>query len=249
MNGNSVKINELLKRLNSRQKKLLMILAMVFIAVIAVEISFGLFISRSQELKTENASLRSKLTDYTMLVNQERSIIDEINSLNDDAKNIIDKYSAGNTPEKTLVFLDKLSKSSGMSIPSVSFGQETLISAGADVAATQALQGNDKTEDDSNEGGNINIIEGGSDLYLYNYPVTFSYAVSYSGLKQALNYIESNEERMTVENISVSYDAGTGYVSGSITLNQYTLTGIGVERSYRAPEINGKEKGVSNLFG
>ena len=80
-------------------------------------------------------------------------------------------------------------------------------------------------------------------MYLYNYQVSFAYVVPYTGLKKALNYIGTNDERMTVENISAAY------VSGSITLNQYALVGGGLNREYKSPIVNGKEKGASNLFG
>lgn len=245
MTSKAEKINKILKRLTSRQKKLLVTLVLVLIVVIAFEIAFGVFASRSHALRTENASMRSKLTDYTILINQKQDIIDEIDRLNKNTDDIIGKYSAGNSPEKTLVFLDKLSKVSGMNIPSVSFGQDTLVSAGTDAVGNNENQLDDTSKDD----GNINIIEGGTDLYLYNYQVSFAYVVPYTGLKKALNYIGTNDERMTVENISAAYDAGTGYVSGSITLNQYALVGGGLNREYKSPIVNGKEKGASNLFG
>ena len=71
--------------------------------------------------------------------------------------------------------------------------------------------------------------------------------MSYSGLKKAVQYIEDYGERMTIDDISVAYDDSTGRLTGTMTLNMYTMTGT--PKTYLAPALDNIKLGVANLFG
>lgn len=226
--------------------------------------------NKCSDAENDIATLQSDIDRLQDLVDRKDSFIEKTQVLNADTDTIIDKYGAGNTPEKILMFLVDLSKESNMTIPSISFGEETNVTVLSDgtplsEASSEGDSSADSSSDSSNSNGDAGSDEGSGDAdaasdgdgtssnvkaseyYLYNYPVTFSFNVSYSGLKKAVQYIEDYGERMTIDDISVAYDDSTGRLTGTMALNMYTMTGT--PKTYLAPAIKDVRLGVANLFG
>lgn len=83
--------------------------------------------------------------------------------------------------------------------------------------------------------------------YLNNTPVTFSHTSSYEGIKDMLDYITQNNNRMAFESFSVAYDEDTGYLTGTTIVNFYSI--IGSDKEYKSQNIPGIAIGKDNIFG
>ena len=143
------------------------------------------------------------------------------------SKDIIDTvlalYGPGNTPEKTIMLIVDLCKMTGVTIPNVSFQNDTL------VYASETL--NEK---------------GDPELKIFQGRTNISISCGYTQFKKLTDYINSYPERMNAENFSITYDAGTGQLSVSMSVNLYAVTDD--KHEYVAPVIEGIELGTDNIF-
>ena len=268
-----------MSKLTDRQKMLICVLVDVLLVALVWIFAFTPLGDKCSDAENDIATLQSDIDRLQDLVDQKDSFIEKTQVLNADTDTIIDKYGAGNTPEKILMFLVDLSNESNMTIPSISFGEETNVTVLSDgtplsEASSDGSSESDSSDDSSSDSPSDSDSDGSagsdessgdadaesdsdgdgtssnvkaSEYYLYNYPVTFSFNVSYSGLKKAVQYIEDYGERMTIDDISVAYDDSTGRLTGTMTLNMYTMTGT--PKTYLAPALDNIKLGVANLFG
>ncbi len=80
-------------------------------------------------------------------------------------------------------------------------------------------------------------------------PISISFKSSYAGIKDLLGYVLSNDERMTIDTLSISYgedDAEDQKVTGSLNLNLYAITSD--QRYFPQPDIKDVEIGRPNIF-
>lgn len=239
-----------MSKLTDRQKMLICILIDVLIIAFVFCFAFMPIGNKCKSAENDITLLQSDIDRLQSLVDQKQTFIENTKALNADTDAVIEKYGPGNTPEKILMFLVNLSKETNMTIPSISFGEETnvtVLSDGTPLSEASADTSSDNdTSSDGNDESTTSSVKA-SEYYLYNYPVTFSFNVSYSGLRKAVQYIEDYGERMTIDDISVAYDDSTGRLTGTMSINMYTMTGT--QKVYLEPATENMNLGVANLFG
>lgn len=76
--------------------------------------------------------------------------------------------------------------------------------------------------------------------------VTVDYRGDYKGIKNMLAYIVSNEDRMTIDTMNITYATEEKELSGSFTLNLYAITSP--SRRLEAPIVEGVDIGSKNIF-
>ncbi|HEX3020845.1 MAG TPA: hypothetical protein VHP81_00440 [Lachnospiraceae bacterium] len=81
----------------------------------------------------------------------------------------------------------------------------------------------------------------------YQSTVTFEYKASYEGLKAVIDYIYDNTNRMSIGNMTVTFDSDTGDLTGEMSILMYSLAGTG--KVYKEPFVDGIDTGNSNMFG
>ena len=80
-------------------------------------------------------------------------------------------------------------------------------------------------------------------------PISISFKSSYSGIKDLLGYVLSNDERMTIDTLSVTFDdeeKDDSQITGNLNLNLYAITSD--QRYFPQPDIKDVEIGRSNIF-
>ena len=82
---------------------------------------------------------------------------------------------------------------------------------------------------------------------LYNNRILLSFQTSYEGLKEIVDYINENKKRMSISDYSVAYDDRTGLVTGSVSVNMYSVAGT--DKEYTQQNLSGVSIGTDNLFG
>lgn len=156
-----------------------------------------------------------------------------INEANKTIKQVMDHYSAGNTPEKSIMMVDYLEKEVGLRLPNLSFTQPTLLSTVQMPIVTET----------SKEAYTIEYY----DVSLLKETLTTNYSCSYAQLKELINTINRYPERMNIDAITITFDSENNGLKGNLTLNLYAVTGTG--KQYVAPEITGMSMGSDNIFG
>ena len=82
---------------------------------------------------------------------------------------------------------------------------------------------------------------------LYRTQDTLEFTGTYANLKDVVAYLAEQTGRLTVDNMNASYDTSTGYLTGSIVVNMFSMTGTG--NTYTEPDAGQVAYGTSNLFG
>lgn len=262
----------LLAGLDPGMARLVRILLLVLLVVMTGSVVYGIFGSRSSDLIKKNTELSLDIQNYKDLIDKRDTLVRDTEAYNASTRAILDTFGAGNTPEKTILFLDRVAAVSGMSIETVEFGQEVMIGGNTDTdeeeeqesgsvlggvqtgdqleAQAAAAERGESVEKDKDAGSAASDEEGTDDAFgdrqLFVYPVTFSFSSSYQGLKAALDYIGSYKERMSVVTFTSAYEPDTGSIAGSMTLNMYRLTGTG--KTYVEPSLSGAPLGKNDLF-
>lgn len=223
------------KKTNSNDIKAFF-LVFVLVIIAAVIAYFYLFLPLAEKrnaLLIENHELDNRrITLLNMAVN-EKDFKDGINESGQTIKQVMNHYSAGNTPEKNIMMVDRMEREVGISLPNLSFSQPTVISTVQMPMVSEDAEGN----------YSIDYY----DITLMQETLSTNYACTYEQLKKMVDFINAYPERMNIESISIAYDSESNGLKGNLTLNLYAVTGTGKE--YTAPDISGLSMGTGNIFG
>ncbi len=229
-----------------RSSEYFMMVVSLILALLLL-LTSGLLIYKTHALSVENSKLENRLQRDNKLKKSEAEYETETENLQIETDTLINRYGTGSTPEKTILFLANLSSTSGISVTSIEFGEsgsaqpnENSKNKASDQA--NATKASKKTTDTDKKSGK----EDSTPLGLDKYQVTMSYTGTYAQLKKAINFIEDYGERTTVNDLTSTYDETTNQLTGSMTLNMYTLSGT--DQKYTEPSITGSV-GNPNIFG
>ena len=82
---------------------------------------------------------------------------------------------------------------------------------------------------------------------LYRTQDTVQFSGTYKSLKEAVKYLADQSCRMTLDNVNASFDSSTGNLTGTMTINIFSMTGGST--SYSAPDAGSTVYGTDNIFG
>ena len=70
---------------------------------------------------------------------------------------------------------------------------------------------------------------------MYELPLGISISCTYNDFKGLVRYIYNQQERQSIQSVSISYNSEEGMLSGNMTLNTYYL--MGTDKEYSEPYI------------
>lgn len=216
-------------KLSERERQLIFILIILLMFVLTFKFGFMNITDQADKLSEENITLNGQLMQLNKYVQKESEYKADIAELEKKSNLIKAKYGAGNTPEKTIMFLDTIEKRTGIFFNHISFGEMYLVGS---------------KDSDKNQSVEIKPV---GNTYLYCTPVTVNFTSSYDGLKKSIDMINNCAERMTIESFNCAYDMAVGKLSGSMTINMYEITGT--DKLYYPPVIKDAPIGQPSPFG
>lgn len=211
-------------------------LVLVLVVVAAVLAYFYLYMPMTEKrntLLTENHELDERLINLKNMAVDEDVFKLGINESSKSIKQVMNHYSAGNTPEKSIMMIDSLEQKIGISLPNLTFAQPTLLSTVTMPMVSETADGSYAIEY--------------YDVGLWKETLSTNYVCSYEQLKKMIDYINAYPERMNIDSISISYDSETNGLKGNLTLNMFAVTGTGKE--YNPPVIDDLSMGTDSIFG
>ncbi len=214
------------KMLNNEQTKLIVILLAVVMLFFSYQFGFNRYNEKLEEINATNEELIAKEEELKGLVDKQVIYEDGIKEYGELIDTIIDKYGAGLSIDKIIMFLVALEDEADMEITSATLGSENPILT------------NDAIPTDISESGKLDA---------YMCPVTITYKTTYEGYKTCMTYINQYEERMNVYDLTTTYDAETGNLTGTMTINMYYMIGSG--KVFERPIIPDINIGTNNIFG
>jgi len=215
-------------------KLFFLIFALIIVAIIAAySYLYKPLMEEKDALLVENHGLETRLIELRNLAtDKEETFKEGIVESRNSMQELMDKYSAGNTPEKSIMMVNKMEGDLGLRFPNLSFSKPITVNS---VKMPMILEG---------ETGAYSI--GYYDVSLLKETLGTSYSCTYEQLKQLIDFVNSYPERMNISSISMAYNSETGGLMGDMTLNLYAVTGT--DKKYVEPVISDLSMGETNIF-
>lgn len=77
--------------------------------------------------------------------------------------------------------------------------------------------------------------------------ISITFQTTYEGFKELVNYINHYPDKTVINNTAVTYDNTTGFLTGSMVITRFALSGTG--KTYDPPYIDDISIGTDNIFG
>lgn len=212
------------------KKELYLLLALlgVAIAYCAWQFGFNKINEKTEGLRAETEVLQSEITKYTAVKDNIELYTTGIENATNSIADVLHKFPVTIMEEDMIMLGRQLEKTIGDTyVSSVSFGGASNIF----VATSRPVEATSVPLSYS----------------MYNNNILISFETSYKGFKEIIDYVNDNKNRMSVSNFNVAYDTATGLVTGTTSINMYSVTGT--DKEYTQQNLSGVSLGTDNIFG
>lgn len=236
-----------------------------FLGILAAVCSFFFVFQPTMEkadaLEQENTELQARINDLSSKMENKDSYIAETESMNREMDAIFKEFPIDVREEDSILLAISQELISPMLISSISISAcepVVLQNEEEDVDHTyeideieeyEAQEGitDDVTASDADASGN-GIGTENMPSVLMSRNVTINYLVSYEGLKRGIKNISVQDNRMSIDNLTVSYDESTGLLTGTTSIDMYCIPGQ-PDKEYVTPNFSSVLLGTDNIFG
>lgn len=246
---------------DSEIKLLLIFFSLLFVAA-AYFLVFQRYSAKAREINAANVDAAAKVLQLEAMVARQAQVEEQTAECLQMVEDIKAKYPSDVTTEKAIAFIQDMENATDTKVTDINFLMKNLVGviSAAQTAASAAdtgtaADGSDVSAADAAISGTDTAAAPAEDADTvptgvpvgYYATVSMSYQASYQGLKDIIDYVTSQKDRMTVPAITVSYDETTGGLTGILTVNMFYLTNTG--REYEPPRVQGINRGVTDVFG
>lgn len=210
-------------KLSEKNLQLILVLLIVVIAFCAYRFGYMSFKNKADAVRLDNKLTQARIDELASKEAQREDYINTINGAGEQINDILEKYGAKNTKEKTVLFVNKIERDAVLSVPSVSLSEDEMIYSSSVV------------DEES-----IPVIRA------YQNQVTIEYSCSYENMKKLFDVINTYAERKNVESFTMMYNQETDGVAGSMIINQYSVDDA--NHVYEIPAVTGVRLGKQNIF-
>ncbi len=247
-------------KLGNTEKALIMVIIGVAIMLLGIIYIAKPNYESAQSIAAENVTLQARLDELNEKQSHREETLAETAEYEEEYDTILNSFPADLNQEIIIMFLEGIHDSNEMNWQSVSMGREeqfyALGSGGADAsiatddtadtsteASTEEASSEEQTTDAAATDGTATTSTG---LQCYRAIFPIAYAGSYESLKNVVNYVDTNSDRMTINSIDIAYDETNDVYTGNMELYCYAVKGE--DRPERSVELNEIQTGVDNLF-
>ena len=259
--------------ISMRDKKIL--LMFLGVGVFAAGYFFGYRpqMEEAESIQASNAPLQERLNDLLKLADNKDFYLEETDSINAKVDEYTSEFPADIRSEDGIVLSMNMEDSLDMSISNVGLGTREFIAALdgstedplidmpdetlSEQANAQTLAQVDEIEGTDTQGEKD--LQNASDEEVENAAMTLTTPVlyrtqdsmqftgTYVSLKDMVDYLADQSGRMTLDNVNAFFDFTTGNLTGSITVNLFSMAGTG--KTYTEPDAGSVAYGTDNIFG
>lgn len=265
-----------MKKISTRDKKILLMFLGVALFAASYFFGYKPLMEDAAAIQAENETLQNRLDDLLALAENRQYYEEETDRMQAQISDYCKKFPFTIRPEDGIVLSMNMEKAIDMKISNVSLGQLEYIysidgNTQEDVLAlpekTLMERGNENTQEqineiegvqempeaatevDSSNAAGVAATAQGADIspILYRTKDSMQFRCTYKSLKEMVKYLGKQSGRMTLDNVNASFDSATGNLSGSMTVNLYSMVGGG--STYEAPNAGKVKTGTKNIFG
>lgn len=198
-------------------ERVLLYVGGILLVVMAYVFVFQRMQLTNQELETTIMRLQTEESQLLEMKNAQKEHEQDTKAMAAKITDILEMFPENNLEEDTLLFAKSLEDELEVNVSSLYLAGKNLVQQGEN-----------------------------SGYILYAHPVEYEFTSGYEDLKKMVGAISGAVSKKNVESITLSYDSETGELSGSMTINEFSMTGDG--QSYEAPDISNVNVGNSNPF-
>lgn len=258
--------------ISMRDKKLLLMFSGVAVFGLGWFFGYRPQMEEAANIEAANKPLEERLSNLLELAGNRNFYISETENAQNKINEYVSKFPSDVKEENGIVLAQNIENSLGMQISNVGIATKEFVASIdgsteeeiAEQNETMSEQANSQTREqiDEIEGTDSKAAEelqNASDIaaaqadstsqtpVLYRTQDTLEFTGTYANLKDVVAYLAEQTGRLTVDNMNASYDTSTGYLTGSIVVNMFSMTGTG--NTYTEPDAGQVAYGTSNLFG
>lgn len=211
--------------ITKREKKMLLYTAGIASLVLVHFVIVSPGREERAALRSEGERLAAELESARNQKEMQEYYIQETDAMQEEMDAVLGQYPAEITEEMTIMYADMLEEETDTYIPNISIGNSNYIYTLGQESGMTAENG----------------------ISLYGTPVVYTFTCSYDDMKKIVRTIQEDEERRNVEELTLSYESGTGMLVGNMTVNMYALAGAG--REYEPFVVPSMPLGTDNIFG
>lgn len=214
-------------KISDRDKKIILVIVLLAVILLPVFLLIRPKIEDIKSLESEVASVEERYNYLKALSEKQPYYEAQIAELNKGRDALLQGYAAGITQPNIIMFLkNNIEDSIGINMTVESFSGigETVITDGY-----------------TDESGNY--VEG---LTALSSTTNVSYSGDYDSVKNMLDYVFNNDEKMLISSIDMSYSAENGIISGMFSISQFAITGNG--KSFNPISVPKMNHGNETIF-
>ena len=259
--------------ISTRDKKILLMFSGV--AVFAAGYFFGYRpqMSKAEEIETASAPLETRLNELLEMAKNKEFYVEETNRYNQEVSDYVAQFPVDVKEEDGILLARDMENALDMEVSNIGISTRNFVASldgsteeeiGELVDQTLSEKANEQTQEqiDEIEGTDTKAEEALADAteaavsdaadltdltVLFRRLDTLQFNGTYDSLKDAVDYLASRSGRMTLDSVDASFDASTGNLIGTITVNMFSMTGTG--STYTEPDAGSVALGRKDLFG
>lgn len=230
----------------------------VLIAVCTYFLVYSSFNEKSDALEAQNVTLSSQVATLEILDQRKADYIEATEKMQSYITNFENRFPADILPEDSIMMVKTLEDYTRTGVANIAFGAESEVAyapaADTAAAATDATAATDTTATDAaattTTASTSPVSTDGTvyaDTHMYEVPLSISISCTYDDFKGLVRYIYNQQERESIQGVSISYNETDGMLTGNMTMNTYYL--LGTDKVYSSPYIPDMQMGVDTIFG
>ena len=230
----------------------------VLIAVCTYFLVYSSFNEKSDALEAQNVTLSSQVATLEILDQRKADYIEAAGKMQSYITNFENRFPADILPEDSIMMVKTLEDYTRTEVANIAFGSEAEVvyTPAADAATTtaDATAATDTTTTDAaattTTASTSPVSTDGTayaDTHMYEVPLSISISCTYDDFKGLVRYIYNQQERESIQGVSISYNETDGMLTGNMTMNTYYL--LGTDKVYSSPYIPDMQMGVDTIFG
>ena len=227
--------------MSKKDIQLLLIVFGILIAFSSWQFAYKPNQEKTKKVKTENTSLQSTVHDLEVLDAKKEQYLADIEKMKEECVAITNSFASDVLEEDKIMYLYnmELVDANEVKVPSIDMRDATEVAYNA-AATTNA----NATTDGTTSQDTFQPTDEG--IRMYSEEATVSFTTTNSGLKNIVRYVYDIPIRKALNTVNLTFNEN-GYLTGSMDINFYSLTGTDVP--YSTISIPGVPTGTDNIFG
>ena len=223
-------------------KSIILMLIGILLAAAAYFLVYKNLTADTEEMQKANAVLEQEVAYLQDLADNKQQYLDDTETMRAKIEEIKAQFPAQYLPEDEILYMINAEDQLDMLARSINMGQTSVIEVAMPTQEAPVAT----PEDASAEAVSTEETAATPEIMLYKTPVNVAVTGSYLSLKDLIKMINDDENRKSIDNVTIAFDASTGLLLGTMDIGMYSLTGT--EAEYTAPKVDGVVYGTNDIF-